>query len=670
MMADKGPGELVKGANLAGLFGAKLSGAYPGPGRGLLSVAFAPRVYGENCIAIVGGDRRGLTAATERFIALLRNEKPKTNQADASSRDSASQLTLLGTASQPVDAPTLSERVGVRLSGLRAAHGKLALSASGYLGNLARIDDEGDRGRVVSVRRIGESPLTTSLFLSNDGNSYGVAARTTQRFGEAFSLSSANSTAPDSFASFGDTAPFQHQFAASGDSSTVLAPGPFGVVAWQRKGNGWREGWAVDYWKEFDALDWPVSDSAARIPSFDTLIPKNGDVGLVAFSELTNNSWLGSGGISTAEVTARALKDGAVRWHFQAPISGTLVVPKIYSNGDGSLVVMQAQLGKATGPLRYYAIGRGQLIGSWASADAPLALDISDKTSSVVTAYGNGSRLLEVRTADGSVTFSVTWHSQPLAAVFAEDGASVFVSDDAGMLSRIDATGALAWQVKLGCSAELAQDDARLYAAGWDGRVRAFTPDGRERWSLDLTEPMKNGGLNARDAAPAVVYEAHRAASASNKIPKGANLLRSGKATLIVGGTPGWKSTGKVQIEASELTNGVLDDASSPWLTQDEVFWDGTASRKVWAEVDFKEPTAVHSLTVYENPKFPESWPTESLLQVWDSNEQRWRTAKHGVFLRGPVSTYSLDLKRVTKLRYLPWNSYFRNFHTSEIELR
>ncbi|HEY1534672.1 MAG TPA: hypothetical protein VGF76_11650, partial [Polyangiaceae bacterium] len=619
MMAGKGLSELVKTANLAGLFGAKLSEAYPGPGRGLLDAAFAPRAYGENCIAVVGGDQRGLNAAVERFIALLKKGAP---QPASRQENRDPPVTLIGTPGPAVDIPRLSDRVGIRLAGIRASGGKLALSANGYLANLARVDDDGDHGHIVAVARVGESPLATSLFISNDGKSYGVAARTVQRFGEAFSLSSTNSTTPDSFTSFGDAAPFQHEFSTSGDAGTVLAPGPYGVAAWQRKGNNWREAWSVDYWKKFDSLDWPVSNSAARIPSFDTLIPKKADVGLIAFAELTNSAWLGGGATSTADVTARALKDGATRWRFEAPVSGALVIPKIYSNDDGSLVILQAQLGKA-GSLRYYALGHGQLVGSWASVDPPLASDISERTGRVVTAYGNGSRLLEVRTADGTIVFSTTWHSQPLAVVFAEDGASVFVSDDAGGLSRVDATGGTIWHVQLGCSAELAQDDARLYVAGWDGRVRAFTSDGHERWNLDLTESMKSVGVDTRSVAPPVVHEPHRPASASADTPKGVNLLRSGRAKLSVGGTQGWKSTGKVQIDASALTNGVLDDVVSPWVSRDEVFWDGTASRKVWAEVDFKEPTTVHSLTVYENPKFPESWPTESLLQIWDETEQR-----------------------------------------------
>jgi hypothetical protein len=277
--------------------------------------------------------------------------------------------------------------------------------------------------------------------------------------------------------------------------------------------------------------------------------------------------------------------------------------------------------------------------------------------------------LLEVRTADGTVVFSETWHTQPLAVVFADDGASVFVSDEGGLLSRVDAHGDLTWQTSLGCSAELARDDATLYAASWDGRVHAFSADGHERWKLNLTDSMADVSVG-QSAKALSVHQPERPLESSAQVPKGPNLLRSGAATLTVGGVPGWASTGKVLVDAATLTNGALDDVSSPWISTEELYWDGMTSRKVWAEVDFKQPTDVHSLTIYENPKLPDAWPTESSIQVWDVEGGRWRTTKHAAFLRGPVNTYALDLKRVTKLRYVPWSNYFHNFYTSEIEVR
>jgi hypothetical protein len=168
----------------------------------------------------------------------------------------------------------------------------------------------------------------------------------------------------------------------------------------------------------------------------------------------------------------------------------------------------------------------------------------------------------------------------------------------------------------------------------------------------------------------ASVHAPQRAPQTSDAVPPGVNLLRSGRATLTVGGTRAWGSRGLVQVTPAELTNGATDEVETPWLPSEDVYWDGIASRQVWAEIDFAQPSDVHSLTVYENPRHADSWPTESCIQVWDVAAGRWRTVRHAAFLRGPVNSYSLDLKHVTKLRYLPWSSMFRNFYTSEIEVR
>ena len=53
-----------------------------------------------------------------------------------------------------------------------------------------------------------------------------------------------------------------------------------------------------------------------------------------------------------------------------------------------------------------------------------------------------------------------------------------------------------------------------------------------------------------------------------------------------------------------------------------------------------------------------------------NEDQKRWQTAQRGLFLKGAVNTYTLNLKGVTKWRYVPWSSYYRNFYTSEIEVR
>jgi hypothetical protein len=284
-------------------------------------------------------------------------------------------------------------------------------------------------------------------------------------------------------------------------------------------------------------------------------------------------------------------------------------------------------------------------------------------------------RLLEVREANGKLLYNMLWKDQPVSLAFAGNGQALYVADDAGRLTRLDAEGKEVWQVSLGSVSSLAASGERVFAAGRDGRLRSFTGDGKERWTLNCTPALNDAHPLELVVAAAQIpldnlHQPKRKPTTLATVPEGDNVLRSGKATLTVGGTAGWMSQGKVQVGAEELMNGKTNDVSKPWLHLNEVFWDSQGGRQVWAEIAFKKPTDVKALTVHENKKFPDSWPTEGLIQVWDKGKKKWTTAAYGMFLKGPVNTYSLDLKNVTKLRYLPWNSYYRNFYTSEIEVR
>jgi hypothetical protein len=41
----------------------------------------------------------------------------------------------------------------------------------------------------------------------------------------------------------------------------------------------------------------------------------------------------------------------------------------------------------------------------------------------------------------------------------------------------------------------------------------------------------------------------------------------------------------------------------------------------------------VESITVFENPSRPESWPTDAVIQSWDEGKKRWDTVRYGLFL-------------------------------------
>ena len=685
-------GDLLWDAWSRGLFGPALSEHVPGPGRGFGAPLFAPRGHDEHVIALVGGDLDGLRKVIDAFIGWGKPEEV-VEPLDDEPTQSPARVDPAIKVPGPAPTPRLSDLVGARLDGVTvAADGKhLLVTAKGYLRNAALVEDRGSRARVERAVRIGQAPTVGGACVAPDGAWFGAAARVVPRFGEGFHLVDAASGRMKVFADFGDIGRASHYFAVSPGGDTVLAPGTYGVVCWKRHRVGpfwsrrdeWTEAWSLDYWKEFPKLDWPVSDVAERIPQFHAFIPPRHasrgtrhETALILFGEFSNQGWVTPDQHCKASLSAVRLADGKELWRFDVPILKTLLFPTLHASPDGSKLLLQVQMGswnKET--FRFFTIdpASGKAVATWDCRYAPLGVAVADATAQIALAFKE--RLLEMRRPDGTLVYNLLWRNQPVGVAFASDGQRLYVADDAGRLALLDAEGNTVWTAEMGCVSAIAASGDRVYAAGWDGRLRAFDEIGNALWTLDLTPALNDPSPMAMVAASAKypegsVVQATRPSTLSDPVPGGPNLLRTGKATLKLGGTRGWMSDGKLQVKEEQLTNGKLDDVTTPWLHLDELFWDATAGRQVWAEITFLSPTDVKALTVYENPKFPESWPTEGLVQVWNEGLKRWDTAAFGVWLKGPVTTYALNLKAAAKIRYVPWNSYYRNFYTSEIEVR
>ena len=151
---------------------------------------------------------------------------------------------------------------------------------------------------------------------------------------------------------------------------------------------------------------------------------------------------------------------------------------------------------------------------------------------------------------------------------------------------------------------------------------------------------------------------AQRPSSASPQVPPGEDLIA---ASLVrIGGD---KIEGRVP---HRLQRGEAIDTGKPMISPKQLCQDIFAGQQAQFFLDFQNPTDVGSLTVYESTKHPESYPTDSFIGVWDEPNKQWVTVKRGVFLHGPVNTYTLNLKGVKRLIYCPWNNYGNNFYTSK----
>ena len=650
-----------------------VSESVPGAGRGMVCALFSPRSFAdEQAIALLGGDAAGLKQSIAFFIDWLQ-------QPEVAARPAAPQVPVLRLNGQEttVVEEKLSERYGVRLDSIRVAgNGKhLLVTARGLLKNLAVLEDDGENGRLLSASRIGQGNWVDSPYISRDGATFGASVRETARYGHGFHLlDTASGREQQVFAGFGDMAGRRtYRSAVADDGNTLIVPGSYGVVCWKRQGDGWQEAWAIDYWKEFDKLDWPVHDTDERIPQFHAIIPPGADYAIIVFGETTNNAWIMPQYPYGAAVFAVNLADGTERWRFDVPILKELLFPTLYASPDGRQLLLQVMVGswnKET--FRFYNIdaATGAVRADWASTAAPLSFVVADGNGSSAAVYND--RRVEVREANGSVLLTLELPNQPLSTVFVAGGQGILTSDDGGFLTRYTLDGAVVWQKEIGGQNVLDATNDRIYAAGRDGRVRAFTADGALRWTVDCTPEMTSNDPMALVTAPrtAPLYQVTRPPTTTREAPAGVNLLANGTAVLKVGGTPGWMSGGKIDVTAEELTDGKKDNVSKPIIPFSDLYWDAYAGRQIWMEIAFAKPTDVTALTVYENPAFPDSFPTETVVQVWNEETQAWKTAVVGLFLNDAVNNYPLNLKGVTKLRYVPWGNYFRNFYTSEIEVR
>jgi len=460
----------------------------------------------------------------------------------------------------------------------------------------------------------------------------------------------------------------------------VIAPGTYGVVAWRREGEGWKEAWAIDYWREFPKLDWPTSGDDSRTPQFQVFVPHGADYALVLFAERSEAGWQSAGVTDDSWLAKLRLADGKEFWRWRVPLRRKLFFPSLHASPDGKLVVIDAAIAvgkRGEREHRFYALSDGKIAGQWKSTISPRQIVVSNsgKEAPPRIACIYEERLLQLRGPDGSVVFNEIWPNQPVGLALAPGELRLYLVDQLGKLSCLGGKGNLVWEAELGCVSSLAANENGVYAAGWDGRLRCIGPNGKERWTLDCSPSMipedPMGAVKASEWLPSQpLYEAQREATTSAQVPASPNLLRDTGTELTLGSATGWMSDGKIRITANDLTNGQKGETETPWLSLDDLFWAGTADRPVWAEISFEKPRDIKALTVYENPDHPESWPAEGVVQAWSEAESRWKTAAFGLFMKGPVNTYKLNLKQVSRLRYVPWNTYYGHLYTSEIEVR
>ena len=640
---NKELGAILAAARENGQLGAVLTARNPGPGRALITAVHSPRGLREHAIALIGGDDAGVGVAVEAFCTWL-DKGTETPQPGAPAGKAAANK---GSAAPDTVLPRLSEMTGVPLDRVVvAADGKhLLVTARGYNKNLAVIADTGAGATVVSSVRVGQGRDLSSLFISRDGRFFSAAARTLALGGgTAFALFGADGAMVQGFAPFGRATlarqiyhDMSHdEFAVSEDGNLVLAPGTYGVVCWKRDGESWKETWAVDFWKEFPRLLWPVHQPG-RMPHFNAVIPHGAGYALILGSELSDTDYLAMAWHNKAWLMAVDLRDGSIRWRFDVPIPETLIIPALCTSPDGSRLVLRVRIGGWTGQggqvtqsYRYYALDSGGKVTATWDTPEDQGLVIANETGLIAQLNG---RAVVVLAPNGDQIYTRNWPVTPLSLSFAPDNKSLLISDQLGAVVQLDPKGHEQWRRDLGVTSSLSVAGERIYVTGGDGRLRALTPTGAVRWTIDLTPSLR---------------DPDQAALRATLSAKGANYATPPRSPTTQAAAPaGTPVKATFQIEHMEgkaaacLGDGKLDTIATLSLPQP-------------IAVNLPGPTALTSVTVIEPDEPAGSRLTECLIEVPDPTGNAWVTAAYGCFLTGPVNTFVLDGKPVTRLRITP----------------
>jgi len=558
-----------------------------------------------------------------------------------------------------------------------AESNKLIVMASNLDRNTLIVEDKEDRAEVIRSESFdwSQSRNTHGVFFSSDGKRFGALwGYGRMLMGRGFQIFNDPQQEREVFPVFGDLTLGDFEFGITDDCSTVVAPGLYGVVCWSRRGDEWKEAWAIDYWKSKPEADWPFENNRKLVPSFDAFIPRGADYVLVTFNcsgkEDKFNLLEQPESSHSRYIAALNLKDGKERWRCDVPVAKATTYAHLITSPDGQQIVLQVDSGiRHNGESDYNRIDGGKLTKTLSLKEIPQASIVANKTGWIAIASNSMEHAGEVRRADGTIVWQSPANSPHITSLaFADDGMSLYFSDDKGHLSCADETGKIVWSVAAPRVQKLAVKGNRIYAAGLDGQLTCFEHEGKKIWALDCntrwaphhlrkTVSERNNGM--------YLIQASRAPTTTRKVPVGENLLRSGKATLSVGCLVSGDTKKVIEFNTALLTNGIFDDVTNSWL-------DGAdrISGSAFAEIEFKDPTDVHSLTAYENSTNPLSWPSEAFVQAFDEAEKKWSTVARGLFLVGPTNTYTLNLKGVKKIRYMPWSRFLKSMNTCEIEVR
>ena len=402
---------------------------------------------------------------------------------------------------------------------------------------------------------------------------------------------------PTGWAGFGQLTDHVNNFATAPDASWVASAGNLGLVVWDRAG---KLLWSQDFWEKSEKI-----------------------VRLIAAN---NNTLLVLDGMS---VTAYLAITGEQRWQKTLAVSGEL------QGGTTSADGRTCALWSTTNGGRVYILREDKLITSFPTATD--AISLSADGEQIVLVEGKQVKWYSVT---AGLQWSFTGDDFLRLPRITADGKRMAVGSELGTLYVIDSQGNMLSEVDLQAFPVAAWlPDGGLVAATWQGSVYGFNAELKESWHLKLpastvdvatqllrpdnTPTTRVTGWGNADPAPRPITD---------------NLLKETNAfiTFVYEGDRNIVP----QAPVAAMVDGLPDAPEKPWLSWSAINgidsgWSG--GFQIYFD-SFRTQMKVSAITFVEDPKHPESWMRNAILQYWDAEKESW---EFGAYLLSDSATHS-----------------------------
>ena len=404
---------------------------------------------------------------------------------------------------------------------------------------------------------------------------FGVAGREPKRWGGPYLKNRTNS------------------FAVSPKGTYVASGGNLGLVVWSADG---KRLWTQEWWKD---------SRQQKVPMF-----LNEDTVLV---------------LENVAVAAHRAKDGQQVWHL--PLAGTGLVGHHAVSSDGKTIAVWADSEGG----RVWIIRDGKVIKTLFIAADSMALAPDGNHLAVV--MGNELRWYNV---DGTIEWTFTGDDSlslpqnPLYSLrIAPDGKRLAVASVLGSVWVLDDKGNKLIERDLGALASTAWlPDNDLLVATWAGEVMRLRADGSEKWRVRVAP---KGPARLKDAPVADTLATSKVAWGNATAKPAAltpNLLTEGKD--VFGAYDGTANSYVAMEGFQRLADGKTQPPDKPWMG----WWYVNFSDSLWPGrltlvVDLGRPVELTGVTFVEDPRHPQSWMRDAMLQYWVADKAAWVDAQY-----------------------------------------